>query len=321
MPTKGLQSLLKDYKDYLHFADQDISPHYFPFGIVALNYAISEDAKGISGGAIIQLLAENKRGKTTLGLDLLSHAQQTSLQEIDINGRKINAAIIDFENTYDKRYAAKLGVDNSKVLVIRGIYAEQAFNIAETLMMDGLQFLLIDSVAMAVPASENDKAFDESAKVAAEAGTISRFLKRVNTIINETQLVVLINQYRANMSPMARSDKKAYGARVIQYVVKLTIELERIKNEADRATVQALISKNKLGGKEGQKVTFDIVYGSGIDYAGHTLDLALQFGIVERKGAWYVYGSEKAQGADNAKETFPMKEIEKKVKDYMEKGD
>jgi recombination protein RecA len=320
MPSKGLQSLLKEYAAYIKFADEETNPHYFPFGILSLNHIIADNnGKGIEGGSIVQLLAENKRGKSTLALDLLAQAQRTNLTTLDINGRKINAAVLNFEQSYDRHYAARIGVDNSKVWLIDDLYAEDAFNIAESLITNGLQFLLIDSVAMAVPQSESDKTLDESSKVAAEASIIGRFLKRINVILTDQQLVVLVNQYRANMSAMSRSDRKPYGAKIIQYVVKLTIELERIKNEDNRTTVQALVSKTKFGA-EGRKITFDIEFGKGIDYNGHTLDLALQFGIVERKAAWYYYGELKANGAENAKENFPMDEIKKQVINYMEKG-
>lgn len=318
MSNKGLAALLKDYNEYLSFGDTEVTPHYFPTGVLALNQIVADNGgRGIPGGSIIQLLAENKRGKSTLALDILAQAQKSSIKDIKVGDRLINAIVLDFERSYDPQYAMKIGVDNSKVLLVRTPYAEQSFNIAESLLLAGVQFLMVDSIAMVVPGSEEDKNYDDAQKVAAEAGAIGRFLKRINTIIDENVLVVLINQYRANMSQMSRSDKKAYGARLIQYVVKLTIELERIKNEEGRTTVQALVSKTKFGA-EGRKVTFNIEFGKGIDYNGHIIDLALEFGIVEKGGAWYRYGEYKAQGTDNAKETFPMEEIKQQVIKYME---
>jgi hypothetical protein len=67
-------------------------------------------------------------------------------------------------------------------------------------------------------------------------------------------------------------------------------------------------------------MTYHIDFGNAIDYNGHTLDLALQFGIVDRKAAWYYYGELKANGAENAKDTFPMDEIKNKVISYMGEG-
>ena len=44
----------------------------------------------------------------------------------------------------------------------------------------------------------------------------------------------------------------------------------------------------------------DILFGSGIDSMGCTLDAALDLGIVERRGSWYAYkGKNVSQGRSN----------------------
>lgn len=317
MPTKGLASVIKEFDDFLRIGDDPLPPHVFPTGLEALNYAISE-YRGIPGGAIIQLLGENGSGKSTLSLDLIKQAQATGLKEVEIKGRKINTVVLDIERSYDPDYADVFGIDSSKVLVVRTHFIEQSFTIAETLLLNGIQLVIVDSIGMMVANDEEDKTFSDNEKMAVEAKSLGRFTKRANAFMNERALVVIINHYRANISPVAKTDKKPFGARVVQYANKLTLELRRIKQEEDRDHIEVFISKNKLGGKKGQKVNFEIVSTEGIDYAQHTLNLAKEYLIVDQRGSWLNYGDMKAQGDEKAKDTFPMEEIKARVIKAME---
>jgi recombination protein RecA len=69
---------------------------------------------------------------------------------------------------------------------------------------------------------------------------------------------------------------------------------------------------------------FDIMYNEGISSTGSLLDLALEKGIVEKRGSWMSYkGSQLAQGRDAAKELLKndanlFAEIEAAVKAKMD---
>jgi recombination protein RecA len=70
---------------------------------------------------------------------------------------------------------------------------------------------------------------------------------------------------------------------------------------------------------------FDIMYNEGISNTGSLLDLALEKGIVEKRGSWLSYkGSQLAQGRDAAKELLKSDakiygEIETEVLALLEK--
>jgi recombination protein RecA len=73
-----------------------------------------------------------------------------------------------------------------------------------------------------------------------------------------------------------------------------------------------------------KKCEFDMIFGKGIAREGEVLDLAVEYDIVHKSGAWFAYGGEKiGQGRDNAREfikTHPeiMADIESKIKTYLE---
>lgn len=318
MAKDTLVKLISQYEDFLHFGDEDRSDRTrFPTGVLALNQAIG-DMRGLESG-IVQIIGDEATGKTTLTFSILAASQRNGINEITLpNGRVINALFLDFERTFDKDYAAALGVDITKLLVIKTPFAEQTFDLTEKLLVEGIQLVIIDSIAMIIPKSEEDKSFEESVKVASEASVIGRFLKRINQLADDADaLILMINQWRSNISPMARTEKKPYGARLIKHVIKLTIELAKVKKEETRMHIEAFISKNKMGAI-GKKIQYQIEHGQGIDVAQHILSLALDYEIVKRKGAWYMYNDMKAQGETNAINTFPMDEIEQLVVKAME---
>lgn len=313
MSKDALAKLFSEYEEYLSLGSEDKEHHYFPSGILALNSAIG-DIRGIRGGTIVQLIGQPGHGKSTLALDFIAQAQQTNITSINLpNGSTINTVYADFERTFDKSYAQELGVDVDKVLVIKTPFAEQTFNIVEELMAAGIQMVIIDSIPMIIPKSEQDKSFDDNEKVASQAQVLGRFAKRaIQLADNADALVVFINQYRANLSPVAHTERKPYGAWLIRHAIRVSIELTKIKTEADRIKIKAFIEKTKLGAT-GRVIEYDMINGKGPDYNGHLLTLALEYDIIQRRGGWYSCGDLKAQGLDSAAKTFPLELIRAQV--------
>jgi recombination protein RecA len=71
---------------------------------------------------------------------------------------------------------------------------------------------------------------------------------------------------------------------------------------------------------------FDIMYGEGISKTGEIVDMGVDFGIVQKSGAWYSYdGAKIAQGRDGAKQFFMdnpevAREIEGKIREKISAG-
>ncbi len=71
--------------------------------------------------------------------------------------------------------------------------------------------------------------------------------------------------------------------------------------------VRAKIVKNKVA-PPFKEVEFDIMYNEGISKVGDVLDLAINFGIVERSGSWFTYGDERVQRRDALKKLLQENE-------------
>jgi recombination protein RecA len=321
--SASLDSVWKTYEDYLEPGNKDQSHRMrFPSGIFGLDTAIG--SLGLGRG-IVEILGGEAVGKTTLALTILAETQRTGkLVEIQApDGKSYNAVYMDFEHSYDNVYAATLGVDTEKLLVLNMMYAQDQFQIVEFFLEAGIQFVIIDSISVLIPKSEEEKDLDDNEKMADEAKILSRVMKRMNALSSYADaIIVAINQYRANMSPMAHTEKKGYGAWVLRYLKKVTIELTRIERKDTRMTIQAFVQKNKMGAI-GKKITYEIEHGKGIDINQHILNLALEHDIVEKSGkVWWYYPSiqnpqYKGQGEANAVINFPMAEIKQKVLEVL----
>lgn len=317
MATKGLLKLLAENKGMFLPGDVDPKHTKFSTGFIGLNAAIG-DIEGIPGGSIIQFVANEKRGKTTLALQTLAQSQKTSnLRQVEVPIDKntisiANAAYLDFERSYSRDYAELLGVDVGSLLVIKPTTAEAGLDTIETLLSEGMQFIIVDSVPMMMPKSEEDKNYDDNIKMASIASLLTRAMPRLVMLAdNADALLIMINQFRAETNQMSQKSKKRYGAFSLHYVSKVILELERTKNTIHQADVQILVEKTKFGKEKGISA-LSLVYGHGFDRNQHIIDFGVEHEIVDKSGAWYYYDNEryKAQGIKEAKNTFPIDEIE-----------
>ena len=81
--------------------------------------------EGLPKGRIVEIYGPESSGKTTLALHVIAEAQKK-------NG---TCAFIDAEHALDPVYAKKLGVNTDDMLISQPDNGEQAFEIADTLLI------------------------------------------------------------------------------------------------------------------------------------------------------------------------------------------
>src|SRR6202034_3639457 len=104
------------------------------------------------------------------------------------------------------------------------------------------------------------------------------------------------------------------GGRALKFYSSIRLDIRRIESIKDGAEVvgnrtRVKVVKNKCAAPFKQ-CEFDIMYSKGISREGSLLDVATEFGIVRKSGAWYTYeGEQIGQGRENAK-TFLSENLE-----------
>ena len=259
-----------------------------------------DEALGIGGyprGRIIELYGPESSGKTTLALQAIS--------EIQKKGGK--AAYIDAENAIDPTYAKNLGVQIDDLILSQPDSGEQALEIAELLIKSGaIDLLVVDSVAALVPQAELDGIMSDSS-MGLQARLMSKAMRKLSGVMNKSKCtVIFINQLREKIGVVYGNPETTTGGRALKFYASIRIEVrkgEAIKQGTDIIgnKVNVKIVKNKVA-PPFKTATIEIRYGEGVSRVSEIIDLAVQYDIIEKSGAWFSYNGEKiGQGRENVR--------------------
>ncbi len=260
-----------------------------------------DKALGIGGfpkGRIVEIYGPESSGKTTLALHALAEVQKKGGV----------AAFIDAENALDPYYAKNLGVDVEGLVISQPDSGEQALEIADTLVRSqAVDIVVIDSVAALVPQVELDGEMTDQT-IGVQARLMSKALRKMAGVINQSNcIVIFINQLREKVGIMFGNPETTTGGRALKFYSSVRIDIRKadvIKQGADIIGTKSRVKvvKNKVA-PPFKQAEIDIIYGKGISKEGEVVDLAVEYGIFKKAGAWYSYNDEKiGQGREKVKE-------------------
>lgn len=266
-------------------------------GSLAVDLALG--VGGLPRGRVVEVFGPESSGKTTFCLSVVAEAQR--------NGG--NAVFVDVEHALDPRYAKTVGVDLDNLVISQPECGEDALNITETLIRSGsIDVVVIDSVAALVSKVELAGQMGD-ATVGVQARMMSQAMRRLTAAISKTQTIcIFTNQIREKIGVMFGSPETTPGGRALKFFCSARLDIRRIgqiKNASGRVVgnrTRLKVVKNKVA-PPFTECEFDIMYNEGISRTGSVLDLGLEHGILEKKGAWISYdGDLIGQGREAAKQ-------------------
>ena len=290
----------------------NIKVDVIPTGSISLDKALG--VGGYPKGRIIEIYGPESSGKTTFALHAIANAQKSGGF----------AAFIDAEHALDPVYAKNLGVDIENLILSQPDSGEQALEIAEALIKSGsIDVIVIDSVAALVPEAELNGEMGDN-HVGLHARLMSQAMRKLSGLISKTNCVaIFINQIREKVGIMFGNPETTTGGRALKFFASIRMEIRKGDAIKDGAAVlgnmtNIKVVKNKVA-PPFKTASVEIIYGKGISRLGEVVDLATEYDIIHKSGAWYSYNGNKiGQGRENTKQFLAdnptiCQEIEEKI--------
>ena len=302
----ALQQIAKDYGDgaIMRLGDHSqTNIDVIPTGNILIDRALG--VGGVPRGRIIEIYGPESSGKTTLTLTIIAQAQK----------RGGLAAFIDVEHALDPKYAQRLGVNLDDLLVSQPSSGEEALRICETLVRsNALDVIVLDSVAALVTKQELEGEIGDST-VGTQARLMSAAMRKLTALISKARTCcIFTNQIREKIGVMFGNPETTPGGKALKFYSSVRMDIRRIGaiKQSDGAVTgnrtRVKVVKNKVA-PPFTEAEFDIMYNEGISNVGSLIDIALEKGVLEKRGSWLSFkGNQLAQGRDAAKEALKADE-------------
>lgn len=255
---------------------------------------------------MIEIAGPSRSGKTTLGLQGMKYF-------LDKNENGV-AVILSSENRDNKVYAKKIGIDTSRVLIIKIRFVEDMFMKVKKLIDDTKEifkqeewgkpyfYFLWDSLGATLAKAEldtmeeNTKAMEKAlikdedtklkhAQMGAFAKQAKMFAKFITAEMYNTDIhFIMLNHVYENMSGMG--GKKSGGGLWVEFFPCLRLQMkvfghEKIDDVEVAQISEVKVIKNDFGSRK--KTQIMILLGSGTVLSDADIEFAVEEGIVEKK--------------------------------------
>lgn len=284
-------------------------------GSLFLDWALGANEKSEAGwamGKIVELYGYESSGKSLICMQTIIQAQK----------RKELCVYIDIENTFDRAFAAKLGIDCENLVICPAnkMTAENVIDFAADILRNSpeVKVIVFDSVAALVPKAELESKADESKGMAAVARVLSPGLRKLIALNRNNALLMFINQIRLNPGAgMYANPEYQPGGQALKFYSATRLEIRRgdylfdetAKGEEKKKKIGQVVKfkviKNKTGiaHKTGY---FKFLYETAsLDKIDELVSLAILNDVIGRSGAYYTFGKDHTfQGREKMEEAL-----------------
>ena len=240
---------------------EPLRPEAIPTGFPNLDQALG--IGGLPRGRIIDIYGPEGSGKTTLCLHIIAQAQAQPPSFDDKGGV---CAFIDTEHALASGHAAKCGVDLNRLYLAQPATAEEALEIAETLVRAGVEVVVIDSTAGLLPRAELEGAMGDN-HAGLQARLMSQALRKLAGPTREQRaLLIFTNQLRHQPDILfgPQGSQQPTGGMALRFHASVSIDLRRVQalksaGEVIGTRIRATIKKNKVA-PPFKSAEFDLFY-------------------------------------------------------------
>jgi recombination protein RecA len=247
---------------------------------------------GIPIGRIHRFRGPASGGKSTISIYLASQIQKKLPGFLNKPGKDV-VVYIDFERTFDEKFATNLGLNcsNDKLIHLLPDDIETATDIVSDLIKtDSLAAIILDSDAASPSRAQMTDQFGK-ASFGGSARALSEMIRKLNIICaNYNTTIFWISQERVNMSFGAHLPAVSGGESVSYYssTVNRVTKIDVIKNANETIGQQIRIrnykNKTSIAWRDAE---VNLFFNGGFNSKDEYLDFIIKFEIFKQGGAWF----------------------------------
>lgn len=304
----AMASFKKSYGDIMVSgtkSEEELREALMKVEVISTGSLTLDSALGVWGfprGRVVELYGAEHSGKTSIALQAIGCAQA-------MGG---NALFLDVEQSLDALFAMKNNCNYATLNHIKPTSGDEAMNILQFWLQKNceagiplMDIIVVDSVAALVTEGQIEKGIGNS-EMAIGARLLSQTLRNITPFLHGC-VVIFINQMRDKPGVMYGAHEDTPGGRALKYYSSIRCKVNKVSplylcedggyvaaddkggkkkiREAGRR-VKVTVEKNKVAPK-GVRAEFDFLETIGIVRERELANLALDYGIVKPRGAYY----------------------------------
>lgn len=291
---------------------------------------------GFAKGRVALVYGSTSSGKSSLLMQSVGHWQKAGQV----------CAYVDAEGTYDKDWAARLGVNNEQ-LILQGSKSSGKIEAdIVPLLENEIDVIVIDSISDILPEIFISKtgemnSQEDRKQIGSQAKAITALLNGIH-YVNTNTAVILLSQTTTSINPNY-VEQVPHGGEKAKFASSQIVRLNSSASPNSQIMGEIIVGDSVINAPVARKVTYEVrknklgvPFGSGdyvfsysgdnvgIDTLGEIVDLATVYGIVRKSGAWYYLGEEKWQGKSemlkSIRGTEAVEELKMNIEAYENGG-
>jgi len=216
------------------------------------------------------------------------------------------AALIDAERSYALDWCQKSGVDTKKLIVSQPTSGEKAWDTVLYLANQGVDLIVLDSIAALTPEEEIEKGMEEFT-IGAQARMVNRGLRKLIQLFTvrahelgpeKNPAFIAINQVRAGIGGPITFESYP-GGKGQQSFAAIIVRMHRGPWHQEGKDVGFEIvcktEKNKLR-TPFETCNLPFRFTGEIDALYGLIDAALNAGVIQQKGSYFIWDGQTVQG-------------------------
>lgn len=271
---------------------------------------------GLPRGRIVEFWGDQDTGKSSAALQTVAAAQKLGLK----------CLYVDIEFSLSTEYAAKLGVDMDKLMVLREGTAEEYIDSVEAFVKDGkFDVIVLDSIGDLSSRISNDEKKAGEKTIGMQASLMSTFSRHIAPYVALNKILFIgVNHSRIEIMGIYAGKIYQMGGKKWSEKKKLSIRFReksgvqlKVGEKVVGRVIKVSVSKNHVGNTTGKEVEARLLNDQGFSTTADLLAQAIEAGMFTKTGNTFFIGETKIGTKSKLDEWYAIPENAELIKSKL----